>query len=255
MLAIRVLNFGVFSAAMLAAVVFALPSHALKFELASADGVPYINATGRVDEKDADRLSFFLLRHATKELKRVALDSDGGSLSGGMQLGQILRNQNMEVFVEAGKQCLSACFFAFIGGSKRNLLGDGRIGVHQFRFIDSVDDTASTAQEVAAGLVSYTSEMGINLGVFEKAFATAPEDMHIFSNSELFDYNIAFWRQSMDIDTEDACPFPGITHRWDCEGKSYLLTEPKPPPIGCVLRVYRLRDGLGLYPNCGIPRE
>jgi hypothetical protein len=62
----------------------------------------------------------------------VSLDSPGGSLFGGMQLGREIRRLGFDADLLPDQTCASACALAFLGGVLRTLVGDAKYGVHQF---------------------------------------------------------------------------------------------------------------------------
>jgi hypothetical protein len=78
-------------------------------------------------------------------VNRVYLDSQGGDLIGGIELGKLFRANHVTVavfrtvksndsdidFEEEGGKCVSACSYAFIGGERRNA-DSNQIGIHQF---------------------------------------------------------------------------------------------------------------------------
>ena len=101
---------------------------------------------------------------------RVFFDSVGGDLNAGLALGRILRKGGFDTVVgdECGefggtpiKQrvvlhdsgCFSACAYAFMGGSNRQVRKDNALGVHQFYGRSSqVDEGRSQAMVTLIGI-------------------------------------------------------------------------------------------------------
>jgi hypothetical protein len=75
--------------------------------------------------------------------ERICFNSPGGSVLGGLELGRAIRKLGFRTAVctsvpdSAGYQitaqgrCLSACVYAFLGGSTRSA-GSGALGIHRF---------------------------------------------------------------------------------------------------------------------------
>lgn len=53
------------------------------------------------------------------KIKRIDLSSFGGKLFYAMAIAEIVRNNNIETFVNAGQYCFSACAIIFQAGTKR----------------------------------------------------------------------------------------------------------------------------------------
>ena len=109
----------------------------------------------------------------------VVLSSLGGSLAAGLQLGREIRRLNFDtravsdldhvITVKGGYEekpllrhakCLSACAYAFLGGSTRSVESDSVLGVHQFKSTTTVSE--SDVQSAGAQLSIYVEEMGIS---------------------------------------------------------------------------------------------
>jgi hypothetical protein len=112
------------------------PAIALEFRENLESGE--ISATGKIEIDDADKVSRIVnleykQRHRiVRGLVTLNFDSEGGSLLGGLRLGYALRALAVHTNIGAGKVCLSACAFAFLGGQQRTV--EGKFGVHASRF-------------------------------------------------------------------------------------------------------------------------
>ncbi|HZA96441.1 MAG TPA: hypothetical protein VE421_09920, partial [Burkholderiaceae bacterium] len=58
----------------------------------------------------------------------VRLESPGGRVAEGLALGTLLRDRNIDTFVNG--ECSSACVTAFAGGARRIIGGHARLGLH-----------------------------------------------------------------------------------------------------------------------------
>ncbi|NIY77334.1 hypothetical protein HED22_16900 [Thalassospira sp. HF15] len=61
----------------------------------------------------------------------IVLHSDGGHVYEGRGVGFLIRNRGLDTYVF--EACSSACTTAFIGGAKRYLGPNGRLGFHQYK--------------------------------------------------------------------------------------------------------------------------
>ena len=153
----------------------------------------------------------------------VVLHSPGGNLLAGLQLGTIIRNNNLATtigntissqdsleydgtphyseYFEAGR-CASACAYAFLGGVSRDLgrmLGEGtssHIAFHQFAQprTENHQLTGATGvaqgQEVSGIIAAYLGAMGVDGRVLTMAGLTPSEDLYEPKREELIAYRI-----------------------------------------------------------------
>ena len=139
----------------------------------------------------------------------VLLNSPGGRVVASMELGRIFRKLGVAAIVAqagqtyggtvmAGGHCFSACVYALMGGSKRIIPPQSKVGVHRmFQFEASVDPSSGGATvyrkydngKMRAMLSRYSRQMGVNSRVIEDAERTSSDSLHVLSNGE-----IARWR-------------------------------------------------------------
>ena len=60
----------------------------------------------------------------------VRLESNGGSLVAGIQIGETIRLKGLQTLVPAGARCASACAMAWLGGTQRFMGPGAQIGLH-----------------------------------------------------------------------------------------------------------------------------
>lgn len=145
-----------------------------------------IYATESIDLEAANRLKVFVAAHKI-ETGRIRFNSPGGSLIGGMKLGEAIRELGFDTEVGAidhqyGDQptaiCASACAYAFAGGVNRYFsTQSGRLGLHQFSSSADQPINAGTAQIVSGELVKYLKRMGVDADAFALASLTDQSDM------------------------------------------------------------------------------
>jgi hypothetical protein len=126
------------------------------------------------------------------------LNSPGGNLGAGIELGQDIRAHGLSTAVAVSVSdgsgweertgrglCASACAYAFLGGVSRTAKA-GELGVHQF----SGKFDLSSSQEVSGTLVSYVAKMGVDPRLVSIASSASPEDVHFLTAQELAAFKI-----------------------------------------------------------------
>jgi SPOR domain len=86
-----------------------------------------VTVSGTFDPNDKD---VFLRKIGSLPSAIVAFDSDGGSLIAGLQIGEIIRLKNFTTVVLDQTRCASSCALAWLGGTKRFMGTNARIGFH-----------------------------------------------------------------------------------------------------------------------------
>ncbi len=143
----------------------------------------------------------------------IDLNSPGGNLLGGMELGKMIRAQGLIARVmsyapralgedywyprEEPGICMSACALAFLGGDDRELDSRSILGFHQFSSVGSASGKVESVQmteastQVISGLVhEYIVTMGASPTLFSRMSMTLPDEIFIPSTKELQDFNI-----------------------------------------------------------------
>jgi hypothetical protein len=171
-------------------------------------GSTWIAAEGEISADSATDLENYLntkLNFANEKFEyAVHLDSPGGSLVGGIKLGEFFRKHRFTTYVAktvpyegwftmADGVCASACAIAFIGGVERHSKG-GDLGIHQFYQEISLKNPSekafnaldmSSQQLVSAILIDYAFRMGVDPRFVAIASATTPDQMHYLDTEEL----------------------------------------------------------------------
>lgn len=172
-------------------------------------GIHYVVLSGDITDQSPQELKHLLDR--TPEVETViALNSPGGSLIGGVGLGEVIRQNRLRTMIFDGAICFSACAFAFLGGTERKVGDYGQLGVHQFRWTSAKDGQSATEQTQASGgaLLAYFREMGIDTQVLVIAMMTPAHQMHIFNRLELALYQIDTPDSQAAEPAVEKCPFP-----------------------------------------------
>jgi len=173
---------------------------------ANASESCYVIAKGSLDGGAAERFSAFVDEPSNGvEGFQVLLDSSGGSLQDGIALGRQIRSRGYHTVIGrydgdnfdrpiAPGDCLSACAYAFLGGSGREIAEGSRLGFHQFGLPGgaALPDAVglSGGQEISGTLISYLIEMGVDPRLFVLASATPTAEMFYPTPAQRLDYDI-----------------------------------------------------------------
>jgi hypothetical protein len=169
-----------------------------------------IFAVGDITYESGKEFDAYVSRNAEKlkpfDQVTVVLQSPGGNLSGGIELGRAIRQHEFatslgrlrideldeKLVVEPG-DCFSACVYAFLGGRKRTVRDQDRLGVHRFyRGDQSVDRTPDGAEQVIFGrLLRYVLDMGVDARLLQVATGVRPNDIRYIRTNELIEWRIA----------------------------------------------------------------
>lgn len=147
----------------------------------------------------------------------VALDSPGGNLGEGIELGEFFRKNNVTTNVAKysskpplqdeweysanaeqlpAAECYSACALAFMGGLERTVDEGSKIGFHQFSGKDGNSNRVSNSQletstqSISALVSSYLRRMGAKQELFEIMSSTPPNEMYVLSRTQLTDLEV-----------------------------------------------------------------
>jgi hypothetical protein len=176
-------------------------------------GAEWIAAEGAITDTTADNLEAFLKSFGYIENPgswTVRFDSPGGSLAGGIRLGELIRKLKLDTEV-GGTQpdayghwkrvpghCASAAAFAFLGGMRRDV-SDGELGVHQFYDEISLKDPTAKVftsldvpqhQFISALLIDYVCRMGVDPRFVSIASSVPPMRMKFLDSQLLSQLNV-----------------------------------------------------------------
>ncbi|MCJ2036186.1 hypothetical protein [Methylobacterium sp. J-068] len=113
-----------------------------------------VRLAGEIGEGSAERLATLLAAH--HDVTRIHLTSEGGLVEEATAIGDLIAARGLATYVP--DYCVSACTLAFVRGSARYLVTNGRLGFHApydpglFGQIVQADGAAERAAYVAAGV-------------------------------------------------------------------------------------------------------
>jgi len=179
----------------------------MNFELykgtATCPGCLIIQADGNITERTPVLFSAFIQKNSISIGKdiTVVMNSSGGSLLGGLELGRIIKRNGLDTHIgrieipnKGGKslisgQCASACAYAFLGGRRRSKEADSKYGLHQVsstsNAVISINKAIRGTQDIIAGISKYIEEMGASLNIVTVATRASAESIHWVDDTNL----------------------------------------------------------------------
>jgi hypothetical protein len=183
-----------------------------------AGGYPEIYISGEISEKVLNELRALVEKNAIEDAV-VQVDSQGGDLFAGMEIGRFIRDKGFTTEVGSigdgwgnslSGDCHSACTLAFLGGKYRHFDENSRFGVHRFYGAAERDDAQVTEQEtqyVASAVVGFIRDMDVDVGLFQRMSEQHSDDVELLDIDEMRRLNIVndgrlapVWDHSVDAD-------------------------------------------------------
>ena len=149
----------------------------------------HILISGKITEEDVSKLNsllaqqhVYLMASTPEGTPIVLLDSRGGDIKAALEIGRILRSISAWTIVDDGKSCNSACVFLFSAGVKRDIFGNGRLGLHSPRSYYS-EFAPLSKYEASDQLINIcrnymNEEMGISNQVFSDMLQTPSQSVN-----------------------------------------------------------------------------
>jgi hypothetical protein len=162
-----------------------------------------IFAEGELDSKSAEKLQKLIEINKIPDRSRIYLNSLGGSLSGGIELGKVIRKNGL--YTNVGKldgikeenkikgitwkdplissaNCMSACVLSYMGGTFRFLINKSNLGVHRFYSGNGQMDS-DIAQITSSYVLQYINSMGVDDSIFHEMVKVGKDDINILSKN------------------------------------------------------------------------
>lgn len=127
-------------------------------------------------------------------VKRIALNSPGGSLEDAMSMARLVRERGFATEVANGALCASSCPLVLAGGTTRAVGAKGAVGLHQF-YAGAQPETApaqamSDAQVTTARISRLLIELDVDPALWLHALDTPPRALYYLSAEELAKYRL-----------------------------------------------------------------
>ena len=171
---------------------------------------------------------------------RVFINSRGGEVLAAMHMGQIIRSQAAEVWVDKGSECSSACILILAAGVGRFAVPGAKLGIHRPYFPPtefaglSYEKSQSLYAALASGVKEYLAKMGIADSLYE-AMLTIPSqkieylDRPFSKSTRLLGEDPAYqeWQRAKDQKAIGKERQQGLEEYSDCmnAGKSHRECE------------------------------
>ena len=174
----------------------------------------WIQATGDIGQDSASILTTFV--KSTKFVPDVVrLNSPGGNLFGGILLGEALRKLGMSTEVGSSSVfdpkfniyspepgvCASACAYAYLGGVRRTLDRNAKLGFHRFYTANALASSTSKifsgedldeTQRIAAAVLLYVVNMGVDARLLALASQAGPDEIRWLEPQEAIELRVAY---------------------------------------------------------------
>jgi hypothetical protein len=164
----------------------ALPAQAAEIRVGKAGGLPVIVVLGDLQYGDGDR--FAQISASLPKSTMVAFDSPGGNLLAGLKIGETMRARGFGSLVPDGSTCASACAIAWLGGTKRYLASNARLGFHAA----SGENGISAPGNALVG--AYMARLGLREDAVYALTAASPYDIAWLDFSSARDLGISVER-------------------------------------------------------------
>jgi hypothetical protein len=237
----------------------------------------WIAAEGMIDPDAAQRFRDFMGTLARRDLP-VFLNSLGGIAGQGIVLGAMLREHRMTVGVgrtipegcrqaaasddacrsvvqgkreqrarlaTEGARCISACVYALVGGSVRQVARDAQIGIHSVRLPRSPPrEWVPGVNDVHNLLKRYMVEMGVDPGLTDAAAKVSADGVRYLSRDEIARFGLETravyetpWMPYENFSNQFVV-LKSVTQASEAGGKDYRTTN---------VRIWCTGGGVGLW--------
>jgi hypothetical protein len=123
----------------------------------SQNGVDIVSVRGTFAEGDDAQ---FRKLAATIDRAVVVLDSGGGNLQAGLEIGRAIKLRGFATAVPPSSLCASACALAWLAGSPRLLDATSKLGFHAaYRIVDGKASESGSANAVVG---AYLNQLGMS---------------------------------------------------------------------------------------------
>ncbi len=118
----------------------------------------------------------------------VVMDSPGGSLVAGIEIGKAIRLKGFATVVPDGFSCASACALSWLGGRVRFMGSGARIGFHAAYVTDGATQLPASVGNALVG--AYLSQLGLPVSAIAYITEAQPEQIRWLTFSDAEDIGI-----------------------------------------------------------------
>jgi hypothetical protein len=135
----------------------------------------------------------------------VALDSLGGDVAASIEIGRLMRDQNITATISSSAKCVSACVFVLAGASQRKI--KGAVGIHRPYFTTMGNSTANSPdavihnyRELVKQVRDYLTDMGVAPRLLDEMLRIEPNDVRYLTRTELEAYGLGEGAPGDDVE-------------------------------------------------------
>jgi hypothetical protein len=133
----------------------------------------------------------------------ITLNSLGGDLAAAMEIGSLVRDQNITGIVDSSAKCVSACVFVLAGATQRKI--KGLVGIHRPYFTRFGNAGSSEVVQGYGALLKRAREYLRNMGVadrlLDEMLRIEPTDVRFLSRPELDGYGLGEGPPANNVET------------------------------------------------------
>lgn len=164
--------------------IFALPAKAATFVITEAGGHKIIKIDGQIVEHDYDKFIYYVVMYP--EIKAVQLNSNGGLVFEGLEIGSKINERGMNTLIGENEKCVSICAVMFLSGKNKFLYKSSALGVHTVK-----NTITNQRDDKTNNMISwYFGHLGFSLGLVEKWVFTEPESMTFLTYKDSVELNL-----------------------------------------------------------------
>jgi len=157
------------------------------YSIALHSGGAVVHVRGPLDSGITRDLRAFMTRYGA-DVRAIVLDSNGGSIYEGRGLAKLIAERGLTTYSLAG--CDSACATAFVGGKRRWLSPQARLGFHQYQLqASNVLPNMDSETELLKDFEEF-ARRGIDTRMLSPALTTPPEAMWYPDHDLLLDAGV-----------------------------------------------------------------
>ena len=159
-----------------------------------------INFNGSINEGDSETFAFFLKKlHAKygettcRGAANVYIDSNGGSVEEALRIGEIIRSNEMTIWIRPNGKCFSSCVFLLAAGINRLIFGS--VGIHRpfYTKLDAntpINEVRRQREILNERIRNYLIRMDVSPKLLEDSLGVEPEKIKILTENERMMYRI-----------------------------------------------------------------
>jgi hypothetical protein len=198
--------------AAMAAMALAAPAQAAKMEVTFFKNLPTVYIGGDIEKGDGAQFSKLTARFQPGAVM-VVLNSNGGLLGEGLDIGLLIRQKRWTTVVF--EQCASTCGLMWLAGSTRIVDVKGRVGFHSVFDIDT-KAVSSNGNAIVGG---YLKLLGFSWGAISYFTEAAPDGMAWLTEAKAKELGVGF--KSVQVKRADTT----------VPTKQTVSTNPEPVPV------------------------